>query len=533
MLESTPSVLKSQIYKCTVTALGQHDITVRLRSRQVNYDDIESHQTWALEHDLYDRSFNTMHSALFTLARHKPARRALFLGRRPPLSPNAEPATISLDIGETQQQILRKIIAAREYFLLWGPPGTGKTSVILHHLVLHYLNNTSARLILLAYTNRAVDEMCEALDAIGGDIRNTYVRIGSHISTGSAYTDQLLGNRIRNMTKRQQVVGFIQSQRVIVGTIAAIAGRSELFKIVQPDIALIDEASQILEPMLAGILPNFKKWVLIGDHRQLPAVVSQSPDKTRLGDSAIEEIMLSDTRDSYFERMYQLCQRRQWDWAFDNLSEQGRMHADIMAFPGKVFYDSRLLLIRPELRHGRDYTGPLAPINPPTGHPFSQALAKHRMLWFPSSPVPESQFSKTHDDEARIVVEVVRELILLYGGLPEIGIITPFRAQIANIRAHFQDAQIDPDTLMIDTVERYQGSARDIIVLSLSIHHPTQLRQVVSLSGNGIDRKLNVAITRAKNQFILTASPGAIIGNPTYQALCQACVEVQADDPQT
>jgi DNA replication ATP-dependent helicase Dna2 len=70
-------------------------------------------------------------------------------------------------------------------------------------------------------------------------------------------------------------------------------------------------------------------------------------------------------------------------------------------------------------------------------------------------------------------------------------------------------------------------------VLSLSIHHPTQLRQVVSLSGNGIDRKLNVAITRAKNQFILTASPGAIIGNPTYQALCQACVEVQADDPQT
>jgi DNA replication ATP-dependent helicase Dna2 len=204
-----------------------------------------------------------------------------------------------------------------------------------------------------------------------------------------------------------------------------------------------------------------------------------------------------------------------------------------MAFPGKVFYDSRLLLIRPELRHGRDYTGPLATINPPTGHPVSQALAKHRMLWFPSSPVPESQFSKTHDDEARIVVEVVRELILLYGGLPEIGIITPFRAQIANIRAHFQDAQIDPDTLMIDTVERYQGSARDIIVLSLSIHHPTQLRQVVSLSGNGIDRKLNVAITRAKNQFILTASPGAIIGNPTYQALCQACVEVQADDPQT
>jgi DNA replication ATP-dependent helicase Dna2 len=294
---------------------------------------------------------------------------------------------------------------------------------------------------------------------------------------------------------------------------------------VQPEIAIVDEASQILEPMLAGILPNFKKWILIGDHRQLPAVVSQPIRKTRLGEDAIQEIGLMDTRDSYFERMYQLAQDHQWDWAFDSLIEQGRMHADIMAFPGRAFYDSRLRLIRPELRQDRDYTGPLETPVHPGPDPVSQALATQRMLWFPSAPEIESQFLKTHDDEARIVVGIVKRLEQLYGTVPEIGVITPFRAQIANIRAHFQNAGIDPDAMTIDTVERYQGSAREIIILSLSIHHPVQLLHIVSLSGKGIDRKLNVAITRAKNQFILIASPHAIAENATYRDLCDACLE--------
>jgi DNA replication ATP-dependent helicase Dna2 len=526
MLDSTPSVLKSQIYKCTVTALGQNEITVRLRSRQVNYDDIRAHEKWALEHDLYDRSFNTMHSALFAFAKQPGHQRALFLGRRPPDGPITESIIFPEEIGATQKHILEKMIRAREYFLLWGPPGTGKTSVILHHLVLHYLLNTSARIILLAYTNRAVDEICEAIDAVGGEVRNTYVRIGSHISTGTQYVDQLLGNRIRKMTKRQEVVDFIRSQRIIVGTISSVAGRTELFKIVQPEIAIVDEASQILEPMLAGILPNFKKWILIGDHRQLPAVVSQPTRKTRLGEDAIQEIGLTDTRDSYFERMYQLAQDHQWDWAFDSLIEQGRMHADIMAFPGRAFYDSRLRLIRPELRQDRDYTGPLETPFHPGPDPVSQALSTQRMLWFPSAPEIESQFLKTHDDEARIVVGIVKRLEQLYGTVPEIGVITPFRAQIANIRAHFQNAGIDPDAMTIDTVERYQGSAREIIILSLSIHHPVQLLHIVSLSGKGIDRKLNVAITRAKNQFILIASPHAIAENATYRDLCDACLEI-------
>ncbi len=526
MREDAPGVLKSQIYKCVITALGKGQITVRLRSRQVNYDDIRAHERWSLEHDLYDRSFNAMHSALFTFAKFPAERRSLFLGRSAPNTPDPGLTIPVAPIGHHQQEILTKMIRAKDYFLLWGPPGTGKTNVILHHLVRYHLFHTRDRIVLLAYTNRAVDEICETLDAIGGDIRKQYVRVGSRIGTGDAFTDQLLASRIRKMTKRKEVIELMQSQRIIVGTIAALAGKTELFRMVRTDVAIVDEASQILEPMLAGVLPAFRKWVLIGDHHQLPAVVAQSPSETLLGQDALPEIALADTRDSYFERMYHVCSSKGWDWAYGNLTEQGRMHEEIMAFPSRAFYHSQLQLLHPGLHNGRDYSGPLVTPHSPGTDPLSRALATERMLWIPSGVDSALQFSKTHDEEARDVVECVRRLTALYGGLPDIGVITPFRAQIANIRALMQNMDMDPDALTIDTVERYQGSARDIIILSLSIHHPDQLLQISSPSREGIDRKLNVALTRARQQFILIAARAAILGNPTYAALCNACTEV-------
>lgn len=525
-LDHEPSVLRTQIYKCTVTALAEGQITIRLRSRQVNYDDIHAHARWVLEHDLYDRGFDSMHSALFTFAKSSAEKRALFLGRTSPQKTAHQSNVPAVHLGEHQNAMLNKIIAAQDYFLLWGPPGTGKTSVILHHLVKHHLQQTRDRIILLAYTNRAVDEICEALEALGGNIREQYVRIGSHIGTGASFQSQLIGNRITGMTRRKQVVDFLVSQRVIVGTVASIAGKTELFRIVQADVAIIDEASQILEPMLAGLLPTFRKWVLIGDHRQLPAIVAQPVSQSRLDGDAINEIALEDTRDSYFERMYFLCQQKQWDWAYGTLTEQGRMHREIMAFPSRMFYNNQLRMLPAERHDGRDYEGGIRTINAPLKNAFSQALASKRMLWFPSNADPLMQFSKTHDEEALIVVNIVHELIRLYGRMPDIGIITPFRAQIANIRAHMQQHGIDPNTLTIDTVERYQGSARDIIILSLSIHHPSQLQRIVSLSRDGVDRKLNVALTRAREQFILVAAERAIMINKTYRELANTCFTV-------
>jgi DNA replication ATP-dependent helicase Dna2 len=89
-----------------------------------------------------------------------------------------------------------------------------------------------------------------------------------------------------------------------------------------------------------------------------------------------------------------------------------------------------------------------------------------------------------------------------------IGVITPYRAQIAQIQQVLQEKKLPISLITVDTVERYQGGARDIIILSLCTNHASQVKSLVSLSDDGIDRKLNVALTRAKQQII-------VLGNST------------------
>ncbi len=75
------------------------------------------------------------------------------------------------------------------------------------------------------------------------------------------------------------------------------------------------------------------------------------------------------------------------------------------------------------------------------------------------------------------------------------------------------------ELISIDTVERYQGGARDIIIMSTSMNYAFQMNALVSLSQEGIDRKLNVALTRAREQFILVGNPNILRQNKLYDSL--------------
>ena len=87
---------------------------------------------------------------------------------------------------------------------------------------------------------------------------------------------------------------------------------------------IIDEASQLLEPYLVGLLPHFKRFVLIGDHQQLPAVVLQSSEASKVADEELNKIGVVNLRDSFFERIYKQCLRNGWHWAHAQLSHQGK-----------------------------------------------------------------------------------------------------------------------------------------------------------------------------------------------------------------
>ena len=106
-----------------------------------------------------------------------------------------------------------------------------------------------------------------------------------------------------------------------------------------------------------------------------------------------------------------------------------------------------------------------------------------------------------------------------------IGIITPYRAQIAQIRAVLEERGAPLDLLTIDTVERYQGGARDVILISLCTNSLHQLSSLSSFSEEGVDRKLNVALTRAREHIVVIGNPELLRQSEIYRELLQFCEE--------
>ena len=120
---------------------------------------------------------------------------------------------------------------------------------------------------------------------------------------------------------------------------------------------------------------------------------------------------------------------------------------------------------------------------------------------------------KSNANEARIVADLLRRIARQYGDRFDadktVGVIVPYRNQIAMIRRELSKLGL-PQLLAIsiDTVERYQGSQRDVIIYSFTVTQSYQLDFLTSTrfeeEGRTIDRKLNVAMTRARKQLIMT-----------------------------
>lgn len=87
----------------------------------------------------------------------------------------------------------------------------------------------------------------------------------------------------------------------------------DLKNITRFDTAVIDEASQLTEIQLTGVLPYFKKFILVGDQKQLPSVVVQSPLLTATDDPSLNGIGLYDLGDSLFERLYSYMEKNGYD----------------------------------------------------------------------------------------------------------------------------------------------------------------------------------------------------------------------------
>lgn len=494
------SIVNRQTMRCYIEAICPDSFLLRVAHPQRYLPPLTS--LYAIEPSHSDSLFSTQYRGLYALLSAPRRRRDLILGQSTP--------------------------TAEDFFLLIGPPGSGKTNIALRRMVEDVRTRfPEENILLMAYTNRAVDEICQMLEGASG--HEAYVRIGAEYSCGAEYRSRLMSNYISTCRNRSEILERLRPVRIICGTVSSLCGTPELFRLKRFHTAYLDEASQVLEPQLLPLWcargadgsPAIGRFVFIGDHKQLPAVVCQPPEDSLVQSPLLRHIGLHDCRESLFERFY----RGRFDGTFEMLTRQGRMHETISRWVSQTYYEGRLTPV--PLPH---QTEELPWHRYDVENRLQTYIATRRMGALDVTADGDESNPKTNDTEARRVAEMVQSLYSLHtaNGIPwqpgkEIGIIVPFRGQIATIRQYLQQFSVpQAEDITIDTVERYQGSQRETILFSTVVRQPGLLQILsspVETDGRLIDRKLNVAVSRARRQFFIVGSLNLLRQSPDYRDL--------------
>jgi len=499
--------LEQQLLQGSLNLLTGTKLKVKLWTRFVDKSFLEKYNFWTVEPNFMENSFRYLGASLFSFLEAPQEKRELILGKKEPEFD--ESFTVDFThkgLSQEQNQILNKVLSAKDYFLLQGPPGTGKTSKMIRSMVDYLFNQSKETIVLLAFTNRATDEICEKISSV---CQGKFIRLGN-VSMDSPYREQSLKGEPDVMKLKEK----LHNTRVFVSTVSSFYKFFHLIPYL--DTLIVDEASQLLEPHLAGILPKFKRFILVGDEKQLPAVVTQSPTGAKTENKDLKEIGINNLSVSIFERLLLNAQEKKWDNAYTMLSTQYRTHQDIAEFISKTFYIS--------LKAGSErqkLAWDLFDAN--SENPTEKWLSESRILYWNS---PLENDLKIHRTEAQKVVEILKTIQAVYKRKNltfdenTVGVITPYRAQIAEIYQYLEEDLSQKVT--VDTVERYQGSERDIIIVSMAVNHVVQMQNLQSFNVlETVDKKLNVSLSRAKEQFIFLGSEVILKEGKFYRMLLE------------
>jgi len=389
--------------------------------------------------------------------------------RASPIGRSNKELVSGTSLNRSQVQAVERSINSEVFHLIWGPPGTGKTRVIPE-----IVRRVPGTVLLGAFTNTAVDKMLLSLLDLDPQVR--FIRFGRSSESqelearlraigrdpAECFTEDL-ARKLGNVAALKKAM----SEAPILASTAHRASTAPYLRTRSFELAVIDEAGQLTEPLTLGLVLRARRFVLIGDDRQLPPVV-----RTR------------SLSHSMFERLKRQAERSD-STDLTMLDVQYRMHPEIMEVSNRLFYDGRLRAgVRASDRR------------PPDDVP---------VLFVPVDAGSDDQ--RKNDAEADTVEELVRGFIRDHRVPPEtIGVVSPFRAQVVLLRQRLAGSGV-----AVDTVERFQGGERDIMILSFARSR-----------GTGFvfdERRLNVAITRARRKLVLVAHPD-LFRNSKYAWIC-------------
>ncbi|XP_030549255.2 DNA replication ATP-dependent helicase/nuclease JHS1 isoform X3 [Rhodamnia argentea] len=390
-------------------------------------------------------------------------------------------------LNDDQRRAIVKILTAKDYTLILGMPGTGKTSTMVH--AVKALLMRGASILLTSYTNSAVDNLLIKLKDQGID----FVRIGRPEVVHEEVREHCFSEK-----GMQSVDGIkLRLDQVKVVAVTCLGITSPLLASKRFDVCIMDEAGQTTLPVSLGPLMFASAFVLVGDHYQLPPLV-QSIEARENGLGI-----------SLFCRLSEVHPQ-----AISTLQSQYRMCQGIMQLANALIYGDRLRCGSSDVANAKLnfakklYTSWLKEVLEP-GTPV--VFLNTDLL-----PAFEEKDHKTLKNpiEACIIGKIAEELV--ESGIEEedIGIITPYNSQAGLLR----DA-VCRTSVEIHTIDKYQGRDKDCILVSFVRSNKEGNHCNSSLLGDW--HRINVALTRAKKKLIMVGSLGTLSKLPLLKLLIE------------
>tara|TARA_R110002003_G_scaffold106_16_gene8854 strand:- start:1984 stop:4494 length:2511 start_codon:yes stop_codon:yes gene_type:complete len=460
--------------------------------------------------------------------------------RAPVFRPLTEEASLprasQVAMNSDQKAAIAKVMSAKDYALVLGMPGTGKTTTIAH--IIRTLVAKGKSVLLTSYTHTAVDNILLKIrsDKIGilrlGASAKIHPEVREFATLAAEPKDSL-----------EALEKSWMEPPVVATTCLTI--NHPLFSRRIFDYCIVDEASQITLPVCIGPIRMAQKFILVGDHYQLPPLVQN------------KEAMEGGLDVSLFKL---LCEAH--PQAVVSLEHQYRMCADVMLLSNTFIYSGRLKCGTPSVAtrklalpkpagllsyHARSYSsrssaqqtcaGPES-----TGCWLSRTLSPDSPVVFINTDLVSSSLEAqsgsriTNSFEARLVTQLTLSLLSLGISADEIGVIAFYRSQLALLRTSLSSAYTQTQSselaapaiggngcasVELHTADKFQGRDKEVVIVSC-----------VRSNENGVvgdllkdRRRVNVALTRARSKLIILGSEKTLSSNELLRDMVALCRE--------
>jgi ATP-dependent RNA/DNA helicase IGHMBP2 len=431
------------------------------------------------------------------------------------------------NLNDAQNQAVHKIIHSEDYIIIHGPPGTGKTTTLVH--AIKKLVENGKKVLVTAASNTATDLITERLfhldlnvTRIGNISRideellhltlddklsnhpeskiikklkseaadlkkkaNAYVK---DFDKHAAYQRKKMYKEARELTdwsrqiENKLLIQILETSDVIASTVTGAS--SNILNNIDFDTVVIDEAGQCIAPATWIPILKAKRVVLAGDHFQLPPTVKSNEAVQKGLNITLMEMCFA------YAKNIQL------------LNVQYRMHRFIMEFSNRYFYEGAL-----KAHHSVE------------NHSIHEELQENITFidtagcGFDEIMHTENK-SKYNPEEYFILREHLYQLVektFELGIQPGICILSPYKEQVNLIKKEVsEDKRLINSNIHVHTIDGYQGQEQDIVYISLV--RSNERSEIGFLSDY---RRMNVAMTRARKQLIIIGN-SATIGNDKF-----------------